>query len=136
MALCLLVVAGPDLGRRIALQHAPITVGRGQTEALKLADTAVSRHHLTLRLGDDGRVIVDEVAGVNPVWTLVDGQRVTVQRGFTLAMGGTLTLGSTTLQLAEDAPTPAQKLGRSTVEIDAKLVDQPAAPTRLSALAA
>jgi DNA-binding NtrC family response regulator len=138
-ALCLLVVAGPDLGRRIALQHAPITVGRGQTEALKLADTAVSRHHLTLRLDDDGgepRLLVDEVAGVNPVWTLVDGQRVTVQRGFALALGGTLTLGSTTLQLAEDAPAPGAKLGRSTVEIDAKLIDQPVAPTRLSALAA
>ncbi|MBC8069920.1 MAG: FHA domain-containing protein, partial [Deltaproteobacteria bacterium] len=122
--LCLLVVAGPDLGRRIALQHAPITVGRGQTEALKLADTAVSRHHLTLRLDDDGsgpRVVVDEVAGVNPVWTLIDGQRVTVQRGFQLAPGGTLTLGSTTLQITEDTPAPAAKLGRSTVEIDAKL---------------
>ncbi len=138
-ALCLLVVAGPDLGRRIALQHAPITVGRGQTEALKLADTAVSRHHLTLRPDDAGGVVVDEVAGVNPVWTLVDGQRVTVQRGFRLAPGGTLTLGSTTLQLAEDsvgAAAPATKLGRSTVEIDAKLVDAPAAPTRLAALAA
>src|SRR5690349_1148331 len=51
--LSVLVVAGPDLGRRISLQQAPLTVGRGPSESLKLADSAVSRHHLTLRLAQD-----------------------------------------------------------------------------------
>ena len=37
MSLSLLVVAGPDLGRRIALREVPISIGRGQSEALRLA---------------------------------------------------------------------------------------------------
>jgi len=134
-----LVVAGPDLGRRISLQQAPLTVGRGPTEALKLADSAVSRHHLTLRLAHDPAgasiVVVDEVAGVNPVWTLVAGERVTVQRGHALAVGATLTLGNTTLQVTEDQ-VEGKPAGRSTVEIDASLPAEVAAPTRLAALAA
>jgi DNA-binding NtrC family response regulator len=144
---CVLVVAGPDLGRRIALGEAPVTIGRGQTELLQLADTAVSRHHLTVRITQDvhGRaaLVVDEVAGVNPVWTLVEGQRVTVQAGHMLALHAALTLGSTTVQFAEDvAPTVlgAQTgRGRSTVELDANLVAHPRAPSgppsRLAALA-
>jgi DNA-binding NtrC family response regulator/pSer/pThr/pTyr-binding forkhead associated (FHA) protein len=144
---CLLVVAGPDLGRRIPLGQDAVTIGRGPTEVLKLADTAVSRHHLTVRITQDphGRplLVVDEVAGVNPVWTLVDGQRVTIVRGHALALGGTLTLGSTTLQLAEDAPVLAagspEPRSRSTVELDARLdarlVAHPSAPSRLAALA-
>jgi len=133
-----LVVAGPDLGRRIGLHQAPITIGRGTTEALKLADSAVSRHHLTLRLAQDptgaATVVVDEVAGVNPVWTLVAGERVTVQRGHSLGVGGTLTLGNTTLQIAEEQDTKTP--GRSTVEIDANLPAEPSTPSRLAALAA
>ncbi len=145
MPLDLVVVAGPDLGRRIALGEQPITIGRGQSELLRLADTAVSRHHLTIRLGDDGRgramAVVEEVAGVNPVWTLVEGQRVTLIRGHGLVPGSTLTLGSTTLQVVEQtAATPeraaAPAAGRSTVELDARLPAHPAAPSRLAALAA
>ena len=139
----LLVVAGPDLGRRVALTPVPVTIGRGPTEVLKLADTAVSRHHLTVRITHDeqGRAVllVDEVAGVNPVWTLVEGQRVTIQRGHALQLGASLTLGSTTLQLAADTPAEApaggQNRGRSTVELDADLVAHPSAPSRLAALA-
>ncbi len=139
---CLLVVAGPDLGRRISLGDGPVTIGRGQTEVLKLADTAVSRHHLTVRITQDphGRagLLVDEVAGVNPVWTLVDGQRVTILRGHSLLVGATLTLGSTTVQLAEDTAAPGvagDGTRRSTVELDADLRAHPTAPSRLAALA-
>ncbi|MBK8237861.1 MAG: sigma 54-interacting transcriptional regulator [Deltaproteobacteria bacterium] len=135
MSLSLLVVAGPDLGRRIALREVPISIGRGQSEALRLADTAVSRHHLTVRLGPDGRAVVEEIGGVNPVWTLVEGQRVTLMRGHTLGAGATLTLGSTTLQVVDDAAAPAAPV-RSTVELDASVVGQPTAPSRLAALAA
>jgi DNA-binding NtrC family response regulator len=136
----LIVVAGPDLGHKVVLTDAPVTIGRGATEMLKLADTAVSRHHLTVRLGHDDRggaaLFVDEVAGVNPVWTLVDGQRVTLQRGHALGVGATLTLGSTTLQLAQEAPSSsAPGLGRGTVELDARLLAHPTAPSRLAALA-
>ncbi len=138
--ICLLVVAGPDLGRRLPLQHGPVTVGRGQTETLRLADTAVSRHHLTLRATEEAGtevVMVDEVAGVNPVWTVVDGHRVTVARGHALPVGGTVTLGSTTLQVVlEDASLSAAAGNPSTLEIDADVVAQPAAPSRLAALAA
>ena len=144
---CVLVVAGPDLGRRIALGEAPVSIGRGQSELLQLADTAVSRHHLTVRITLDvhGRpaLLVDEVAGVNPVWTLVEGQRVTVQTGHALALNAALTLGSTTVQFVEDVatvvPGSTTGRGRSTVELDANLVAHPRAPSqppsRLAALA-
>ncbi len=143
-SLSLVVAAGPDLGRRLLLSDAPVTIGRGHAESLQLSDSAVSRHHLTIALERDatGRpvVVVREVAGVNPVWTLVDGQRTVVVAGHHMQAGSSLTLGSTTLQVVEEpaaAATPGGKpLGRSTVELDATLGDEPSSPSRLAALAA
>jgi len=143
--LVVVVQAGPDAGRRATLgAAAPLTVGRGQGEGLQLTDTAVSRHHLTLSLttGADGvrRVVASEIAGVNPVWTLEEGQRVVVEPGRELAVGASLTLGNTTLvvETGEQTATPGAggRRGRSTVEMDADVTNRPADPSRLSALAA
>lgn len=117
-----------------------LTVGRGEAEGLKLGDQAVSRHHLSLEwLPDAGQVRVVEIAGVNPVWTLTDGQRRTLAGGETLALGTALTVGNTTLgfevqQIAAGATVPpnARFDGRGTIEMDA---GQPP-PSRLAALAA
>ena len=137
-SLCVVVAAGPDLGRRVMVD-ADVSVGRGDTETLQLSDSAVSRHHLTLRPGTGPgglpAALVAEIAGVNPIWTLVDGHRVDVATGHALVEGTTFTLGSTTLRI-EAAPVQAKPSGRSTVEIDARVADSSGATDRLAALAA
>lgn len=134
----MVVVAGPDKGRRATLSDQPLTVGRGVGQSLQLSDGAVSRHHLTLGLHSsaDGRVRVQlaELRGVNPVWTLLGGHRTNLAVGATLEIGSTLTLGNTTLiveaLVEEDAPSAS-----NTIEIDARLGQGPRAPSRLAALA-
>ena len=97
MALRVIVRAGPDVGYGVGLRRdETLSVGRGEGEGLKLADQAVSRHHLSLQLHEDGRVRVVEIAGVNPVWTLLDGQRQTLSGGELLDPGAALTVGNTT----------------------------------------
>lgn len=139
--MALVVAAGPDKGRRLMLGPEPLTVGRGQDQRLQLSDAAVSRHHLTLTgsvdAGGHPIAIVSELRGVNPVWTLHEGQRVVLSAGHALAVGGSLTLGNTTLQLVEDqASATVGTGGRSTVELDARRVsDELTGPSRLAALA-
>ena len=136
------VAAGPDKGRTAELDAAgndpPFTVGRGVGQGLQLSDAAVSRHHLSLRVtdGPDGRPVVQlaELRGVNPVWTLREGQRTNLAAGSTLQVGETLTLGNTTL--AFEAAEIARPTGSSTVELDARLGGDPEGPSRLAALAA
>jgi len=122
-----------------------VSVGRGQGEALQLSDSAVSRHHLTLSASVDaaGNVcaVVDEVAGANPVWMLVEGQRVDVLAGIALHDGASITLGNTTLRIEVTAKAASvgpsgKRMGSSTVEIDARVSDGPKAPPRLASLAA
>ncbi|MEX1363055.1 MAG: sigma 54-interacting transcriptional regulator [Nannocystaceae bacterium] len=131
------VAAGPDRGRHVVVD-ADVSVGRGTTETLQLSDSAVSRHHLTLRpgTGPEGAhaVLVSELSGVNPVWTLVDGQRVDVAQGHALAAGATITLGSTTLRVEAAPARPGSTSGRSTVEIDARVTE--GGSDHLAALAA
>jgi DNA-binding NtrC family response regulator len=131
------VAAGPDKGRTADLGEAPFTVGRGVGQGLQLSDAAVSRHHLTLRvaMGPEGRphAQLAELRGVNPVWTLRAGQRTNLAAGAVLQVGETLTLGNTTLAF-EAAQT--KHPGGSTVELDARLGDDPQGPGRLAALAA
>jgi DNA-binding NtrC family response regulator len=138
------VRAGPDTGRGVSLpRHQVLSVGRGDGEGLKLADQAVSRHHLSLECSDDGRVRVVEITGVNPVWTIVDGQRRTLSGGELLDPGAALTVGNTTLAFeAEPISTdesamsgssgPAGVDNRATIEMDARQ----AGVGRLAALAA
>lgn len=144
------VRAGPDAGRSVALRRGEVlTVGRGEAEGFKLADQAVSRHHLSLECcwnsaGAAGvsdaeqaevQVRVVEIAGVNPVWTLVNGQRRTLAGGELLDRGAALTVGNTTLGFQIEhrkAAAGSAVDGRATIEIDAR---QPR-PSRLAALAA
>jgi DNA-binding NtrC family response regulator len=139
------VAAGPDLGRRV-LVEAEVTVGRGATQGLQLTDSAVSRHHLTLRPGVDaaGRpaVVVAAIAGVNPVWTLVEGRRTDVRQGDVLGDGATVTLGGTTLRIEIAAPRDrpsgrgSAEPGRATMEMDARVTDALDGSERLASLAA
>jgi DNA-binding NtrC family response regulator len=139
----LTVQAGPDGGRTIAIDERPVTIGRGHGESLQLSDNAVSRHHLTVRLDDSTRppsLLVLEVAGVNPVWTLVDGQRRVVQPGERVPLEASITLGNTTMRLEADlsagGSASAGASARGTVEIDATTLHRTRGASRLAALAA
>ena len=129
------VRAGPDAGRSVTLRRGEtLSVGRGDGEGFKLGDQAVSRHHLSLELVGAALRIV-EIAGVNPVWTLVDGHRRTLAGGELLELGTALTVGNTTLAFAPERATAAPGSpadGRSTLEIDVRQ----AQPSRLASLAA
>ena len=131
----LIVQAGPDRGRQIELGDDPLTIGRGQGEGLQLSDGAVSRHHLTIQLDRAaGRLRIVEVAGVNPVWSVAQGQRQALRPGQDLAPGGALTVGNTTLGFAV-APEPAS-VKRGTVELDAaRAISEASDRNRLAALA-
>ena len=131
----LIVQAGPDRGRQIELGDDPLTIGRGQGEGLQLSDGAVSRHHLTIQLDRAaGRLRIVEVAGVNPVWSVAQGQRQALRPGQDLAPGGALTVGNTTLGFAV-APEPAS-VKRGTVELDAaRAISEAGDRNRLAALA-
>ncbi len=131
-----MVRAGPDAGRSVLLRRGDrLSVGRGDGEGFQLADQAVSRHHLSLELAGAG-VRVIEIAGVNPVWTLVDGQRRTLAGGELLDPSTALTVGNTTIgfepERSGDLRAGSAPDGRTTIEIDARAPR----PSRLAALAA
>ncbi len=134
--LALVVQAGPDMGRSVPVGEAPVTVGRGQGQSLQLTDATVSRHHVTLApaTGEDGApaLRVQDVPGVNPLWTLVDGERVVLRPGDLVPPGTVITLGNTTLVVRPGgAPPPASG---GTLEMDART--GPGAGSRLASLAA
>ncbi len=128
-----IVRAGPDSGREVPLHVGErLSVGRGDTEALKLADQAVSRHHLSLEWTASGQIRIAEVSGVNPVWTLVAGHRKTLTGGELLATDAALTVGNTTLGFAPTEGPIAE--ARSTIEIDLRQAS--GGSSRLASLAA
>jgi DNA-binding NtrC family response regulator len=104
-----------------------LSVGRGEAEGLKLADQAVSRHHLALELAEGGAVRIAEISGVNPVWTLLEGHRKTLAGGDLLAFDAALTVGNTTIGFERPPAEPVGLLasgaaavdeGRATIEMD------------------
>jgi len=129
--LLLTVQSGPDRGRRISLAGEALSIGRGAGEGLQLSDSAVSRHHLSVRAEDAGLRVI-ELAGVNPVWTVEAGQRVALRAGQVLPIGAALTLGNTTLVVTAGTDAPA---GPETLELDAS-PGVASTASRLTALAA
>ncbi len=140
-ALCLVVQTGPDRGRNIPLDGSLLSIGRGQDQALQLNDGAVSRHHLTVRPspGADA-LLITEITGVNPCWTLRNGQRIELRAGEALQIGTAFTLGNTTLRVEEirsARPRATKGPPSRTVELDAtQVIGRPSGGNHLAALAA
>ena len=93
----LVVVAGPDRGKEIALEQGTYTVGKATTCDLVLTDGAVSRKHLELSVLSDGLQIKD-LASTNGSY--VHGARFDV---ITASAGAGVTIGHTELRVLSAA---------------------------------
>jgi pSer/pThr/pTyr-binding forkhead associated (FHA) protein len=90
--LTLLVLQGPDKGRRFELPDAPALVGRDSRQ-LPITDNTVSRRHCELLPGEDGEWILRDLGSSNG--TYVNGGRVTKTRP--LKLGDQIRVGRTIL---------------------------------------
>jgi DNA-binding NtrC family response regulator len=87
----LVVVEGPDEGAEFAISPDGGGIGRGEGNAVKLTDMAVSRQHCSLRFGD-GALYVEDVGSRNR--TLVNGKQISSHR---LDEGDEISVGKTRL---------------------------------------
>jgi transcriptional regulator with GAF, ATPase, and Fis domain len=89
-----------------------VTVGTGSGQQLRLTDRCVSRHHCTIRVGEQG-LVVEDLGSTNG--TFVGGHRVT---SAVIAPGDTLTLGETVLAVelmgdtVSEVLSPQDRFGR------------------------
>jgi DNA-binding NtrC family response regulator len=89
----LIVTKGPDRGRERKVDREEIVVGTAPSAELLLTDPTVSRNHLTLRVVEDGYLVVD-LESTNG--TMLRGRRV--ERAYA-EPGDNLDLGATRIKL-------------------------------------
>jgi two-component system, NtrC family, sensor kinase len=87
--LTLLVLQGPDKGRRFELPDAPVLIGR-ESRQLPITDNTVSRRHAEL-LPDDGNWILKDMGSSNGSY--VNGTRV--NNRYSLKLGDQIRVGRT-----------------------------------------
>jgi signal transduction histidine kinase/pSer/pThr/pTyr-binding forkhead associated (FHA) protein len=114
----LIVLTGPDAGKRFELSGAVVSVGRHSTNAVQLADTRVSRRHLEFRARPGGYQLFDLESGNG---TQVNGRTIHV---VDLHPGDQIALGETVLLYAADASGPESAVPTAN---RTRLVVQPAA---------
>jgi len=90
-AALLVVESGPLHGQRVPLTAAGITIGRGASCRLRLADPAVSRRHARIRFAQGAWFLQDQGSAGG---TLVNGQRFTAGR---LHTGDRISIGNSTI---------------------------------------
>ncbi|MFG2915566.1 FtsK/SpoIIIE domain-containing protein [Kitasatospora sp. NPDC048298] len=104
------VVGGPDAGGVHRLHGREIRVGRSTEADVPLDDPDVSRLHLSLHLGEDGRISVRDLGSTNG--TTLDGRLVPPgppEAAVPLDPCAVLRIGESTLQVT--APDPAEAAG-------------------------
>jgi serine phosphatase RsbU (regulator of sigma subunit) len=84
----LIVAQEGEVGTRVELGAAPLTIGRGAKSALVLADTEISRLHATITLVN-GQVVAEDMGSTNGTFLGADRLTapVTLQEGDALRMG-------------------------------------------------
>lgn len=113
-----LILAQPDGSQQeYTLEQSQITLGRGATCDIALADARVSRSHARVECSSDGCTLIDLGSGNG---TLVNGAPVTRAR---LAPGDLIRLGDSTLryEVAPAAPEPEILAIDTEAELDATL---------------
>jgi diguanylate cyclase (GGDEF)-like protein len=93
---CLVMIRGPQLGRRIALSEGAHTLGRSSECDLVIATDGVSRQHCILRV-ERGTVRVRDCGSKNGTW--VQGERIAVDEAIVLANGAILRTGDASFKL-------------------------------------
>jgi len=88
------IVDGPDKGRGVALEGAPVTFGRGPECTMPLADEYVSTQHARLLL-HDGQWYVEDLGSTNG--TYIGNERLT--RPSPVGAKSRVRLGKTVLEL-------------------------------------
>lgn len=88
----LLVLQGPDKGRRFELPDQPTLIGR-ESRALPLTDQTTSRRHAELRPNEDGEWILRDLGSSNGTW--VNGTRI--DRPHVLKIGDQIRVGRSLL---------------------------------------
>ncbi len=88
----LLVLQGPDKGRRFELPDQPTLIGR-ESRQLPLTDQTTSRRHAEMRPTDDGQWILRDLGSSNGTW--VNGSRA--DRPHTLKIGDQIRVGRSLL---------------------------------------
>ncbi|MCS7016774.1 MAG: ATP-binding protein [Gemmatales bacterium] len=139
MTATLIVLQGPQQGRRFKLDGAVIPVGRDASNVVRLHDTEVSRRHAEFRQTEQGYMVVD-LGSSNGTW--VNSQRVhqhLLQTGDRIRLGQTVLLytagtGSPEGELAEKISlitrgdqelTQASILGKVSAEEGARVLSDP-----------
>ncbi|SEL62027.1 FtsK/SpoIIIE family protein [Streptacidiphilus jiangxiensis] len=103
------VVAGPDAGGIHLLHPGRVVVGRSAEADVPVDDPDVSRFHLTLEVGPEGRVTVTDSGSTNG--TVLDGARVGTEPR-TVVPGALIELGESALRVVPG------RLGRAEVVPD------------------
>jgi hypothetical protein len=93
----LLLVAGPDAGRKKKFQGVRMVIGRGVGCELVLTDPSVSRKHLELVKSDKGVLVRDLGSSAG---TMVNGQKVT---DVILANDDEIQIGKTKIRFIDEA---------------------------------
>ncbi|MBV2154208.1 FtsK/SpoIIIE domain-containing protein [Kitasatospora sp. SUK 42] len=103
------VIGGPDAGGVHRLHGREIRIGRSGEADVPIDDPDVSRLHLSLHLGEDGRIAVRDLGSTNG--TTLDGRIVPpgpAETAVPLENGALLRIGESTLQLFEPTGEPAR----------------------------
>ncbi len=87
---CLVMIRGPQLGRRIQLASGETVLGRSATCAVPLALDGVSRQHCAFTV-EGGRASIRDLGSKNGTW--VNGERLEPHRGAALTNGAVLHTG-------------------------------------------
>jgi pSer/pThr/pTyr-binding forkhead associated (FHA) protein len=119
----LVVTGGAARGLRLAVRD-ELVIGRRVSGEGKLGnDPELSRRHARITRNAGGELTIEDLGSANG--TFVNGQRVTAPR--VLAVGDTVQMGSTILELTEVAPAPVP----APVESEPRVVETPPAAVEM-----
>jgi diguanylate cyclase (GGDEF)-like protein len=95
---CVVVLYGPELGRRAELGRAPFQIGRSSKNDLPIDQESVSRHHARITLSHGRGHLIEDLGSTNGTWVndervkaktpLRDGDKIRVGRSILKFMSG------------------------------------------------
>jgi diguanylate cyclase (GGDEF)-like protein len=102
---CLVMIRGPQLGRRFPLEPGEAVLGRSSDCDLLVPLDGVSRRHCRFRV-EPGRVTVQDLGSKNGTW--INGERLTRRRIAPLPHGAVLHTGDASFKFLRQGDTEAE----------------------------